>query len=64
MDRIDRVSAALRDALIAYAKLDQASMPRVVVSLFGITQSKRLAPMLDELARHVQPMREGARHDR
>jgi hypothetical protein len=54
MEKVDRVTAALRDALAAYAALDQPSAARVVVALFGVTNSKRLAPMLDECARNVQ----------
>lgn len=55
MDKVDRVTDALRDALTAFAGLEATGQARLVVALFGLMHSKRLAPLLDELARHVQP---------
>jgi hypothetical protein len=43
MDKIDRVTNALRDALSAYAGLDPPDTARVVVALFGVSNSKRCA---------------------
>ena len=55
MDKDERVTSALRDALTSYEKLDGPDQALVIVALFGVTQSKRLAPMLEEIAQHVQP---------
>ena len=55
MDNVERVTSALRDALTSYEKLDGPDQALVIVALFGMTQSKRLAPMLEEIAQHVQP---------
>jgi hypothetical protein len=54
MNRVDRVTNELRSALIAYTQLDAHGTARAVVALFGLGQSKRLAPLLDEIARNVQ----------
>jgi len=61
MAKVDLVTSALRDALAAYAKLDGPDTALVIVSLFGVTQSKRLAPMLEEIAESVQGASKGAR---
>ena len=55
MDNVERVTSALRDALTSYEKLDGPDQALVIVALFGVTQSKRLAPMLEEITQHVQP---------
>ena len=55
MDQVQLVTNALRDALTAYEKLDGPDQALVIVALFGVTQSKRLAPMLEEIVQHVQP---------
>jgi hypothetical protein len=55
MDMVESITKALRDALVAYAKLDGPDTAIVIVALFGVTQSKRLAPMLEEIALSVQP---------
>ena len=55
MDQAERVTDALRTALTTYAQLDPPGAARVVVALFGLADVKRLAPLLDELARNVQP---------
>ena len=54
MHKADDVTNALRDALTAYGKLGGSDAALVVVALFGVTQSKRLAPMLEEIANNVQ----------
>ena len=59
MDKVERVTSALRDALTAYAKLNAPDTALVIVALFGVAQSKRLAPLLQEVAHNVQPVREG-----
>jgi len=61
MNKPDLVTNALRDALTAYSKLDDPDTALVIVSLFGVTHSKRLAPMLEEIAQSVQPASKGAR---
>ena len=38
MDKVDRVTNGLRDALTAYAQLDPYDTARVVVALFGVTE--------------------------
>ncbi len=43
-DKVELVTNALRDALIAYEKLDGPDNALVIVALFGVTQSKRLLP--------------------
>jgi hypothetical protein len=55
MDKVESVTNALRDALAAYSKLDGPGTALLIVALFGVTQSKRLAPMLEEIAQNVQP---------
>lgn len=54
----DRITAALRDALTAYSRLEASGQDRVVVELFGLRQSKHAAPLLDELARISQSAHE------
>jgi hypothetical protein len=61
MNKADLVTNALRDALAAYTKLDGPDTALVTVALFGVTQSKRLAPLLEELALSVQRPSKGAR---
>jgi len=46
---------ALRDALMAYGNLDGPDAALVIAALFGVTNSKRVAPLLEDLARSVQP---------
>ena len=60
MDNVELVTNTLRDGLAAYAKLDGPDTALVIVALFGVTQSKRLAPMLEEIAQSVQPANKGA----
>jgi len=57
MDQIEASAKALRDALTQYAALEQHGTARVAVakSLFGVPATRRLLPMLDELAHSVQP---------
>jgi hypothetical protein len=55
MDKVESVTKALRDALAAYAKLDGPDTALVIVALFGVLHSKRLAPLLEEIAHNVQP---------
>ena len=55
MTNVDRVTTALRDALAAYSRLDGPDASLVVLALFGVPQSKRLAPMLEVIAQNVQP---------
>ena len=43
----------MRDASVAYEKLDGPDTALVLVALFGVTHSKRLAPMLEEIAQTV-----------
>lgn len=61
MDKVELVTNALRDALRAYETLDGPDQALVIVALFGVTQSKRLAPMLEEVAQHVQSSSRGAK---
>jgi len=49
------VTKALRNALMAYRNLDGPDAALVIVALFGVTNAKRVAPMVDELAHSVQP---------
>ena len=56
MDNVDRVTHALRDALNSYAGLNAADSALVIVALFGVAHSKRLAPLLQEVAHNVQPV--------
>jgi len=49
MDEIDATAKALHRAL-KYAAVEPNAAARVVVALFGLTHSKRPAPMLEELA--------------
>jgi len=53
--KVERVTSALRDALMAYGNLDGPDAALVIVALFGVTHSKRVAPLLENLARSVQP---------
>jgi hypothetical protein len=55
VDKVERVTNALRDALMAYGNLDGPDAALVIVTLFGVTHSKRVAPLLEDLARSVQP---------
>ena len=61
MDKVELVTNTLRDALTAYEKLDGPDQALVIVALFGVTQSKRLAPMLEEVAQHVQAAIKGTK---
>ena len=54
MDNVERVTSALRDAFAAYKKLDGPDTALVIVALFGVTNSKRLAPMLEDIVQNVQ----------
>ena len=58
MDAIEATAKALQAALTKYAGLDPSSTARASVAqqIFGVTASRRLLPMLDELARSVQPV--------
>jgi hypothetical protein len=56
VDKVERVTNALRDALMAYPNLNGPDASLVIVTLFGVTQSKRVAPLLEDLARSVQPV--------
>jgi hypothetical protein len=55
MDKVERVTSALRDALMAYANLNTPDTALVIVAFFGVAHSKRLAPLLQEVAHNVQP---------
>ena len=55
VDKVERVTSAVRDALMAYQNLDGPDAALVIVALFGVTHSKRVAPLLEDLARSVQP---------
>ena len=55
MDKVELVTHALRDALMTYQNLDGPDAALVIVALFGVTHSKRVAPLLEDLARSVQP---------
>jgi len=57
MDQIESIAKALHGALTKYASLEVRGTARAAVaqSLFGVPASKRLLPMLDELAHSVQP---------
>jgi hypothetical protein len=56
MDEIEATAKALRGALMKYASLEPRATARVAVaqSLFGVSASRRLLPMLDELSHSVQ----------
>ena len=56
MDEIEATAHALLAALTKYAALDPHSTARASVAqqIFGVTASRRLLPMLDELAQSVQ----------
>jgi hypothetical protein len=58
MDDIESTAKALRSALTKYASLEARGTARAAVaqSLFGVPASRRLLPMLDELAQSVQPV--------
>lgn len=49
--------AANTGSLTATANVRDQAL--VIVALFGVTQSKRLAPMLEEVAQHVQSASSG-----
>jgi hypothetical protein len=53
--RAIRCVHSLRNDASAFAQLHQPTAARVVVALYGVPQSKRLAPMLDVIARNLQP---------
>jgi len=53
MDKVESVTKALRDGLVTYEELDGPDTALVLVALFGVTHSKRLAPMLEEIAQTV-----------
>ena len=55
VDKVELVTNALRDALMAYRNLDGPDAALVIVALFGVTHSKRTAPLLEDLALSVQP---------
>ena len=61
MDKVELVTNALSDALAAYAKLNGPDSALVIVALFGVRESERLAPMLGEIAQSVQPASKGTR---
>ena len=61
MDKVELVTNALRDALIDYEKLDGPDSALGIVALFGVVHSKRLAPMLEEIAQSVQPATKAVR---
>jgi len=50
VDKVERVTSALRDALMAYGNLDGPDAALVIVALFCVTHSKRVAPLLENLA--------------
>lgn len=55
VDKVELVTNALRDSLMAYRNLDGPDAALAIVALFGVTHSKRTAPLLEDLARSVQP---------
>jgi len=59
MEKVELVANPLRDAFVAYEKLDGPDSALVIVALFGVTQSKRLGPMLKEIAQSVHQASEG-----
>jgi hypothetical protein len=61
MDKVELITNALRDALAAYERLDGPDTALVIAALFGLEKSKRLAPMLEEIAQNVQPASKGGR---
>ena len=58
MDEIESAAKALHGALAKYASLEPRGTARAAVaqSLFGVPASRRLLPMLDELAHSVQQL--------
>ena len=56
MDKIEATAKALLGALMKYASLEpRGTAPAAVAqSLFGVAASRRLLPLLDELAHSVQ----------
>ena len=56
VDNVELVTKSLRDALLAYQDLDGPDAALVIVELFGVTHSKRVAPLLEDLARSLQPV--------
>ena len=60
MNKVDLVTNALRDVLAVYAKRDGPDATLLIIALFAISQSKRLGPMLQEIAHGVQPASKGA----
>ena len=57
MDAIEATAKALHSALTRYAALDPNTTARAAVAqqIFGVTSSRHVLPMLDELASSVQP---------
>lgn len=53
----ERLTSMLRDDLTSYASLKAAARAAIAQALFGVAASRRLLPMLDELAHAVQPRR-------
>ena len=53
---VDRISEALRSALVAYNALEQNNPVRALVGqrLFGVTAAVVFLPRLDELAKNVR----------
>ena len=58
-DEIEATANALRTALGRYAQLEPHGTARASVAqhVFGALQARRLIPLLDELAGHVQTAR-------
>ena len=57
---IATISESLRDALLAYAKIEPTRAARAVIAqrLFGAVAARMLLPQLDEIARSVRPREE------
>jgi len=57
MDQVETIARALHAALSKYAALEQQGTVRASIAqtLFGVPASKRLLPLLDELAHSVRP---------
>jgi hypothetical protein len=53
---VDKISEALRSALVAYNALEQNNPVRALVAqrLFGVTAAVVFLPRLDELAKNVR----------
>ena len=58
MDEIESTAKALHGVLTKYASLEPRGTARAAVaqSLFGVPVTRRLLPMLDELAHSVQQL--------